>query len=352
MPEESQAVQERWQSARLTWMIALCALCPLVLGSVLNLWVNPFRLYGAEVFDPATSNGRLQKYTLLREQSPPPTTVILGSSRVMTMDPVDVTALLPGPCFNFGVASAVAEDYYASLRLVVEDASAPVEHVILGIDHSALHPHVPVMYEARYFPRYGGYIDGDDGGPPLWQDRLAMLISAEQIEESLNVLRRTVKRTLKSPKIELAADGHAVQVAREKAIAAGEFNLERTLSKRVLHHPSYSLHIGSFTEPSPWRLEYIARLLDYCDERGIQVHAYVTPLHPRQWEVLDSLPQSRVLADTVAELSRLFAAHGVELHDFSRIESFGGSAEFFYDEQHLMPENQRRIAAALLGGER
>lgn len=350
MVEESQAVQERWQSPRLTWMIALCALCPLVLGSVLNLWVNPFRLYGAEVFDPATSNGRLRKYTLVCEQSPPPSTLILGSSRVMTMDPADVEEFLPGSCFNFGVASAVAEDYYAALRLVVEDAEAPIEHVILGIDHSALHPSVPVMYEARYFPRYGDYIDAGDNGPPLWQDRLVMLISAEQIEESLNVLRRTAKRTLKSPKIELSADGHAVQVAREKAITAGEFNLERLLTQRVLHHPSYSLRLGSFTRPSPWRLEYIARLLDYCDQHSIQVHAYITPLHPRQWQVLDSLPQSQVLADTVAELDRLFSEHGIELNDFSRIESFGGGAEFFYDEQHLMPENQRRIVAALLGG--
>jgi hypothetical protein len=351
VPEESQATAERWQSARLTWMIALCALCPLVLGSVLNLWVNPFRLYGAEVFDPATSNGRLQKFTLLRQMSPPPSSLILGSSRVMTMDPAYVEACLPGGCFNFGVASAVAEDYYASLRLAVEDAAAPITHVILGIDHSALHPSVPVMYEARYFPRYAGYVNGADGGSPLWQDRLAMLISAEQLEESLNVLRRTAKRTLKSPKIELQPDGHAVQVAREKAIAAGEFSLERTLSQRVLHHPSYSLRLSSFTDPSRRRLEYIARLLDYCSERGIQVHAYITPLHPRQWEVLDSLPQSQVLAATTVALEHVFTAHGLVLHDFSRIESFGGSAEFFYDEQHLMPENQRRIAAALLGGE-
>jgi len=337
-----------WERTELTWTLAVWACIPLLLGISLNLWVNPFRLYWSHYFPPATANTRLEKYELLQQLPVPARTLIIGSSHVMTMQPAEIDRLLPGPCFNFGMPSAMAEDYLAALRLVVEDAHAPIEHVILGIDFPALHPKLPLMYEGRYFLKYRRFVPADMLGPPLWADRLTMLINAEQTEESLNVLRRRVQRRMRTPNFELYPDGSAAMVARDQTIRAGRFDLDRVLDRRLRHFDSYSLHLATFSEPGAERLDCLRRFVEYCYDRGIDVHAYLTPLHPRQWELLGTLPQAAVLDQCTADLMALFASYDEEFRDYSHVESFGGDAALFYDEQHAMPENQRRIAEALL----
>lgn len=337
-----------WAAAGQTWTLAVWACIPLLLGVALNLWVNPFRLYWSHYFPPATSNVRLRKFEMLKQLPDPAQTLIIGSSHVMTMQPVEVEKWLAGPCFNYGMPSAMAEDYYAALRLAVEDARAPIHHVILGIDFPALHPKLPLMYEARYFPQYRRFIPAALLGPPLWLDRLTMLISDEQTEESLNVLRRRVQRRMRTPNFELNPDGSAVMVAREQAIAEGRFDLGRVLSHRLRHFDSYSLHLESFDAPSQVRLNCVRQLLEYCRAHDIDVHAYLTPLHPDQWDLLKTLPQAQVLDESLADLKALFADYGEEFRDYSHVASFGGDPRLFYDEQHAMPENQRRIVDALL----
>jgi hypothetical protein len=248
--------------------------------------------------------------------------------------------------------SAMAEDYLAALKLVVDDAQAPIRHVILGIDFPALHPKLPLMYEGRYFPQYRQFVPPDMLGPPLWLDRLTMLISSEQTEESLNVLRRRVQHSLATPNLELNPDGSAVMVARDEAIRAGRFNLDRVLNRRLRHFDSYSLHLATFTQPGQERLDCLRRFVEYCYDHDIDVHAYLTPLHPRQWELLGTLPQAQVLDDCTADLKALFASYGEEFRDYSHVASFGGDPALFYDEQHVMPENQRRIAVKLLEEDR
>ena len=79
------------------------------------------------------------------------------------------------------------------------------------------------------------------------------------------------------------------------------------------------------------------------------MHAYVTPLHPEQWKVLDALPQAAALDDVIATLNRIFDAHGIKFRDFSRIDAFGGDPQLFYDEMHMRPTNHSLLLAELLG---
>ncbi|GEM_PF-2144505 len=336
----------RW-SAPLCWGFGAV----LILAVALNLWVNPFRLYWSDSFEPAETNMREQKHLMVQGMAEKPDTLIIGSSRVMTMPPGEVERYLPGECFNYGMKSAMAESYFAALRLLVEDEGAPVRHLILGIDYEALHPGLPTMYEARYYEPFRRYL-ACDSSPSRAAEALLRLLSLEQTEESLNVLRRSLKRTAGRPKLELAGDGQALQVAREEAIAAGRFDLQRILAARARKYPLRSLHLASFSEPSPRRLECLDELLTYCDERSITVHAYLTPVHPSQWQVLQGLEDAQVLPEVRRALNELFQRHGLALRDFSHIEAFGGDPLLFYDEIHMQPANQVRLLRALLGGER
>jgi len=322
----------------------------LVCIAALNIYVNPFRLYWSMRFDAAATNLRLQKYELAQRMQPPPQTVILGSSRVMAMDPADIERYLPGPCFNFGMQAGAAEDYYAALLSLTEGAGLPIRNVVLGIDLEAFNPSAPTIYESRYFPEFSRYLIHTPLARARLSDQLGLLMSMQQTDESLNVLRRAFRRELDVELVSIEPNGKAIQIAREQAIAAGTFDLQRIIASRVRKYPSRSLRLGGYKRVDPVRLLYLDDLLNYCDEHGIRVYAFITPYHPRLWDVLDQLPEAAILNDVKAQVQEHLAAHGVELHDFSHIVSFGGDPQQFYDEIHMRPDNIHRVVEALFGG--
>ena len=338
--------------ARRSPALALLLPCLLVLIAVcaLNVCVNPLGLYWSHRFPPADVNYRAEKFALLQALPEKPSTLIIGSSRAMTMYPADVERYLPGECFNFAMPSARAEDYYAAIRLVCEDGRAPIRNVVLAVDYDAFAPGPGTMSEARYFPAFRKYLVHTPGIGTNWPERLSMLIARQQIEESLNVLRRTLEAKQQARYVELAPDGAAIQIAREESIRKGTFNLKKILGLRVRKYPARSLYLGSFTHPDPVRLQYLSDFLGYCRARGIQVYAYITPYHPALWRVLEPLKGIQVLGAAAEAARQRFEQYGYSLRDYSRVENFGGSPNRFYDEIHMMPINQEVLLDKLLRG--
>jgi hypothetical protein len=337
-----------WDRPAPIWALALPVLALLSVAASLNLYVNPLRLYWSQRFDPARMSYRAERLKLVKSLPKPPATIILGSSRVMTMRASDVARYLPGPCFNCTGVGAMAEDYYAGLRLIREDAHAPVRDVVLGIDLEAFCPNVPTIAEARYFPEYRRYLIRSPRAAPGPGEALSLLVSMQQLNESWSVLRRSFSG--RGPTLSIGPGGEALQPARDADIAAGRFNLGRVLDRRCRKYALQSLHLAAYAKPDPVRLQYMEDLLDYCQEHGIRLHAYITPYHPRLWDVFKPLKGIDVLGRTLAELSRRFKARGLELRDFSHIECFGGNPDWFFDEVHMTPDNQALLLRALLAG--
>lgn len=273
--------------------------------------------------------------------------MIIGSSRVMMMDPVDVEKYVAGPCFNFGMQGSTAEDYYVVVRALTEEAGLPIRHIVLGVDFEAFNPSIPIMCESRYFEEFSQFLIYTPVERSRWIDRLSLLLSLQQTDESKNVLRRSWLREQSSEPMVLKDNGMAIQVVREQSIAAGTFNLQRILNNRLRKYPSRSLRLDSYRRIDPVRLKYLGDLLSYCKQHKIQVSAFITPYHPQLWTVLSNLPQSRILDSVSSELTSVFAEYGIKLHDFSEIEAFGGEPHEFYDEIHMWPTNEARIVDAL-----
>ena len=351
MAETTLQCSEAWRKAGPRR--ALLGAAGLLLGAciVLNLVVNPLGLYWARLFNPAQLNYRAEKYEFVRQLAEPPATVILGSSRVMTMRSADVEQHLPGPCYNCTGLGARAEDYYAGLRLLCEDAALPIRDIVLGVDYEAFCPGAPVMSEARFFPAYRKYLihNRDEGIGFL--ERLSLLVANQQVGEAMNVLRRQLFGHGAGPTMTVGPGGEALQPERDEEIAEGRFNLDRILARRVRKYPEHSQYLSRYAAPDEVRLAYLDDFLSYCQQRGIRVHAYITPYHPRLWEVLRPLKGIDVLDRVRVNVAHHFATHGYALADFSHIESFDGDPGLFYDEVHMTAANQARLLEALLGGQ-
>jgi hypothetical protein len=340
---------QAWNAmAPLLWLLSPLAVIFTVVIA-LNLYVNPLSLYSSKRFNPAQMNYRAEKFARIKALPVAPETIIQGSSRVMTMYSSDVERYLPGKCYNTTGLGARAEDFYAGLRVLCEDAHAPVKRMVLGLDFEAFCPKVQTMSEARYFPEYQKYLSRSPVSRPSLAERLSLLVSMQQTNQALAVLRRESGNRA-GPTLEIGPGGEALQTERDRAIAEGRFDLQRVLDRRLRKYPLQSLNSAVFDRADPLRLAYLCDMLDYCRARGIDVYAYFTPYHPQLWAIIDPLPVSAVLDQVRYDVGKCFTDRGFVVHDYSHIAAFGGDPDAFYDEVHMQRSNQQRLLNKLFEG--
>lgn len=101
-------------------------------------------------------------------------------------------------------------------------------------------------------------------------------------------------------------------------------------------------------ESDRWRSNqrYFARTLALLNSIGVRPVIVIMPTHPWAIELLGEKrwrEQRQRLLDSLAEMAKL---HDFALLDYTRIESFGGDPDDFYDGVHVKAENARRIVDA------
>ncbi len=338
-----------WNDAVFAKRLAGCILVILAAAMLLNFFVNPFSLYFFNWFPTGDINAYRLKGRILAEYTPQPQVLIIGSSRVMTIDPDYVTALTGKPCFNFGLPSAKAEDYYASLRYARETCGAPVNTVIVGFDIDALHPRIPSEMQGLFFKEYSDYYTPRESRFDMFIKRLTLLASMEQTGESLSVLKHALTDRGERVSRKFRPNGEVILVGRDAEIEKGTFNLKRKIAGRIRRYPERSLGMSSYTGLSPERKIYWERFLDYCDANGIKVYVFLTPYHPALYKLMTPLGVESLIGEVREFVSATTIESGGVFRDFSRVEYFGGDPALFYDEIHMQPENSERLVDSLMG---
>jgi hypothetical protein len=330
-----------WRALVLTWAITLG------FAAILNVVVDPFGIYGTGVFPRAQVNNYEEKLKLFDEFQPPPQALILGSSRVMSLDPETVTRLTGKRCFNFSVPGAKTETYYAILELALEHG-APIDTLIIGAEPEAFHPTLPIEPEARFVPEYSKHFIHDPHGQATFLEKLSLILTLDQVSESISSLTRLFKSKTGQSKLEYRPDGFSVEIEREAEIAAGTFDLNARIDSRIRKYPERSMRLSKFKGLSERRKQYWTDLLNLCRERGIRLYVIMPPAHPRLVRLLDELGAGGVFKEVADYLSSTVSGAGGIFRDYTRIESFGGDPSLFYDEIHVRPANGDRLLEKLL----
>jgi hypothetical protein len=138
--------------------------------------------------------------------------------------------------------------------------------------------------------------------------------------------------------------GMLVRGTYDKQRAAG-YTLDRSLDDyiaKMLTEPGHER-----TEPGMRARVYFEKTLGYLNAHGTTPVIVLMPIHPRVLRVLaeHDLEGSREhLREYLARLSETFELAVV---DFTRIESFNGEPEWFYDGSHTTQRNADRMITAL-----
>lgn len=298
-----------------------------------NYVVDPRSEFGTELFVPLVLGDVRIKADAL-DGSEAPRTLILGSSRAMTLAPANLPAAHQ-PGFNYAISAGNPAEARAIYRMVVDQKGAP-EIVLIGLDFDRVLGDQDVSVSVRNGP-VGPYTDD----PPNFVSRAQTLADTVQYEYLLDSARSVAYTFTAAPEGAYTFDDDGLRhfqpfedpAKRPSYDVAGAIN--RTFVE--LEHRSEAISsakahgVGSLQE-----------LVDEAVTGGAQVHLFFTPLHPTlaQRAAGTTYPQAFQIVKNAA---LALCQPNVQVQDLSDITTFGGSAEDFYDGWHYVGETARKV---------
>ncbi len=306
--------------------------------------VDPYENFGTGWMEPLTSSVRREKTESLAKLPEPPSVLILGSSRVMKMEPRYVDKKTGRRTFNLGVSSAMAEDYYVLLKYALS-RNVPVEMILLGIDDETFRNGRDVDARLRKNPELAQFLDPSSPARGTLES-ITQAVSYRGLLDTIDCLRLNLVGFPPSNSSFDPASGFITYVKWESQIADGTFDLDSNIqsTKRT-----YLKRYDGFNELADWRKEYFRKFVDLCAENDVELCCFMTPLHPEVQEVLaKESPLAQRRAEVVAFLNSFRGRRGFRFVDTSELASFGGDPQAYYDGAHAKESNMRLVADAAL----
>ena len=339
---------EESESRRFCWQFTAMLVSILAFVAVLNLVVDPFAQYpGPQPFGPVVQMSRADKLRLFNDLPAAPDGLILGSSRVLKLEPGYLEAVTGLGFFNAGVNYAVPTDHLAWFRYYLDRFGRAPTLVILSLDLSSFSPTVQTDARLITNPTLAPYVH--DVLP--WKERWARwseLLDWHQVRESLRSLNHHVLQDQTPERIEeYRPDGLLVYLERERQIANGTYDYAGPLE---FNKAEYASRYRGFDKLQEGRLVEFEKLAAACRRNETRLVVYLSPMHPELMAHLEHSGASfQVLRGELADhVGRLAGVLGFEFFDLTEIESYGGEVGQFIDGIHQLEPNTRKLIDYIL----
>jgi hypothetical protein len=272
--------------------------------------------------------------------------LILGSSRVLKVEPDYLERRLGGSFFNAGVDHGRPEDFLALLRWYVDRFGHHPETIVLGLDIAALAdkpgPDAQLLTNAQLVRWIPEAVTLEDRCL-----RWKQLLSWQQTRMSLSSVTRCVGRVGRETPVEsFRSDGLLIYHQRERQLSDGTYDFQAALDYNKREYRQ--LFAGNHSL-SPLRCRLLQDFIDTCRRNGVQLLVFLTPQHP---ELTAYLASTTAYSERRAEVERFvgqqLAAAGYTFCDLSEIDEFDGDPRLFVDGIHPLEANTRKVVDRLL----
>ncbi|HLJ95100.1 MAG TPA: D-alanyl-lipoteichoic acid biosynthesis protein DltD [Gemmataceae bacterium] len=310
------------------------------------------RAWKTRRLDEASQEGRL------------PQVIILGSSRMMQIQPPYVEAITGKKTFNYAVRVGNPTDFLAELRYLLKIGCKP-EMIIAGVDDSAF------AYQSIFLGNFGDEIFGHMGlflEVPL-QEKVRILASVLQRQDVgstmaslsglasqvawIDNLRQVMKRKPRtSPRVQdadmmLLQDGYVVFCRHLLARQNGTFKLEDNLEENIRDFGSRMC--TAILEPAARYLDEFEAFLSLAHKNSIEVHVITTPYHPEWIRRVFNERVQHARHELARSLETTCHSYGAHYMDLSDVRSFQGDPNEFYDAIHQTATNIQRMVNVIFG---
>jgi hypothetical protein len=317
----------------------------LVITMLINVIVDPYDIYNVKLLPPWEFNPFQEKLSLLDKLDTPPNVLIIGSSRVVSVDPDVITDITGKPCFNMALTKSGPAFNLAQLKLALKKFGPSIETVVVGVEVLSFNRNYPVSQQGLLYPQYARYLVEHPYYIAIG-DRLTLALSSEQLQLSLkSIYRRLIIRDALLD-ADCSPNGKINYLLLERQIAEGTFNFDEEIRTHV-QGLIEAYFVDDFEGLDEERMAQWEEFLDICVANGIEIYAFIPPMHDRAWDAISELDSSEIVDEGREYLERTVPEAGGVFRDFSHIESFGGDPDEFYDSIHQRPSNLEKMIREL-----
>ena len=314
---------------------------------IFNITVNPYGIYPTRWLKPLIWSDRREKLELLEKYPKPVNLLIMGSSRMMRIDPELIDSLTGLNGFNLAVNHARTEDFLALLRYALTNRDLHLKAVIIGLDLHAFRGNYEMDNLLKYYPELFYYISREK--QPPWARYLAVNwykvtkgLSLHQTEKSAEALGRFLKSGKWENSYDFVSDGRMNYNRLEDIPGENDsLRLEQNLSNALDRYHGTYMNYGGISMD---RLGYLKNISELCRLRNIELVAVMLPYHPKLLAAIGDTPFSKYNSQWEQYMLDAAADLDFTLVDARTLEAFGGSPLDFYDEIHMTQANMDRLA--------
>jgi hypothetical protein len=325
-----------------TKWLKLFFIIPAVLIGIIfgvNLLVDPYSMTGynlLEIPNKFARDDRVEKVAKLKT-SEPYDTVMFGSSRVYSMNPLMVSRYLSGTAYNAGVGTARVEDHLGFLLLLQRLGKLP-KNVIIGLDFYTFNPEVETN---QYFLKNEelNFLSAS----PANENYLAKFLSIDAFRASYKTMKNFLSDSREKPRFNRygSKGGSCTEFGHFPKKCANPISFSQPELIREYHF----VKTVDFAELSLKRLEYLRRIKALCQENGISLYLFTTPLHGGVIEKINGDNGLKRQLATFNEELRAIAP----FHDFMTRNPINDDAAYFSNPTHATTTTGNLLLARIFG---
>lgn len=296
---------------------------------LLAVIVDPYNIFGVNLFKPILLTNRTEKMRLLKEAPAAPEAIILGSSRVFKMDPKKIESLTGLSAFNASVSYARPEEHYALSKYIIEELKMRPKLILVGVN-------------------LGEFNNEDIDSQTINNPILRQHLSITKKEIIVSMIRTFKERFnpnyLRDIFITLFWNSHGFPNPSITFGKDGEQIFDQSLKSdpqavAVTTNLAHDLFNGVETL-SPMRLKYFENFLSLAKENDIKVIVFLLPFPPEVHEtVLKDTNSEALLAELLIIAKKWEKTYSVDFYNFFKVQNFNGLPDDFDDSTHPSHRN-------------
>lgn len=337
-----------------------------VMIAMINVIVDPANIYkkgyeakaaglllgGENVIGMTNYDERIFQEEFIKGEKKCPDTIILGSSRVMTLSDEVISDM--GDYKNHGVSGAGIYDYLGILG-VYEACNKLPEKVIIGLDPWILNENNgDTRYQSfiQYVARFEETLEGKRG---LNIERMLASLEKEMQLLSVPYYQSSMKKLLKNPKealkMGMEVDFYGtLEIESEKNIRYIDGSIEygqeeREKSVEAVNDSARAYVAGNIYQMEEYNLlnksycTLLERTIDYLQEKEVEVIIYLPPYHPYVHQYLINTSGYHCFFEAEEYFLHLAEEKGIKVFGSYNPQLLGCTEEDFMDGMHMKRES-------------
>ena len=262
-------------------------------------------------------------------------TIMLGSSRVYSMNPLMVSKLIGGTTYNAGVGTARIEDHLGFVKLLERINKLP-KNLIIGLDFYTFNEEVE---STKYFIKNSdlNFISNDT----FQKSYTSNFISIDAFRASYKTLRNFLVNKEKKPFFDAyGAGGVASTVFSFTPLPTQADSFPKSEIIEEYHY----VKTLKYPKISQARIDYLYELIDIAKRNNIKLYIFITPLYG---ELLTMVEHDKKLYKKLITLRHLIQSKS-DFYDFTQHDSIIDNAKYFGNPTHTTTQGGNLVLKRVL----